>query len=118
MTNKIEELKKLKAALETGNYNKTKGTLKGTLPDGSVGYCCLGVYATISGYNLETAKGFHKDGKDEWVYYDDGNDIIYKMSSNVFGDVYTECLTDVNDSNETWQPVIDTIEWMINREGE
>ena len=118
MTDKIKELKKLKAALETGNYNKTKGTLKGTLPDGSVGYCCLGVYATICGYDLETTKGCHEEGKDEWVYYDEGDDSVYKMTRNFFGGWGVENLMDVNDDSETWQPVIDTIEWMINREGE
>ena len=118
MADKIKELKKLKAALETGNYNKTKGTLKGTLSDGSVGYCCLGVYATLCGYNLETAKGCHEEGKDEWVYFDEGDDNIYKMTRSVFGDWESEELTDVNDDSQTWKPVIDTIEWMINREQE
>jgi len=118
MTNKIEELKKLKAALETGNYLKTKRTLKGTLPDGSVGYCCLGVYATLCGYDLETAEGRDEDYGDGWFYYYKGDDSIYKMTKNVFGEWESEELMDVNDDSETWQPVIDTIDWMINRENE
>jgi len=118
MTNKIEELKKLKAALESGNYNKTKGTLKGTLPDGSVGYCCLGVYATLCGYDLETAEGTHDDGRDEWVYYDEGDEDVYKMTRNVFGGWELRELMEVNDDSETWQPVINTIDRMINRENE
>jgi len=117
MTNKIE-LKKLKAALESGNYNKTKRTLKGTLPDGSVGYCCLGVYATLCGYDLETAEGAHDEGRDEWVYYDEGHPYVYIMIRNIIGEWETEELAAVNDLCATWQPVIDTIDCMINRENE
>lgn len=36
------------AALESGEYKQTEGTLKRDLEDGTFGYCCLGVLCEIN----------------------------------------------------------------------
>lgn len=113
MADKNEELKKLKKALKSGNYNKTRKTLKGTLPDGSVGHCCLGVYASLYGYELNTVNGFHtEDG--HWKYSDEGNEDVYRMVRKVFENSVTDVLIDVNDNSDNWEPVIQVIDEMID----
>ena len=95
-------------ALRSGNYKQTKGTLKGKLPEGGVGYCCLGVLAEIMGYELEVEL-YIEDG--EYVlYYGEGPKHIYEKFEYDMEGVFVDVLTNHNDKGVSFKEISDIIE--------
>lgn len=96
------------SALRSGDYNQTKGTLKGELPDGGVGYCCLGVLAEILGYEVEK-QGIIEGSLSE--YASEGPDEVYEDFRETFEIIDVDTLIVLNDSKEyNFSEIADYIE--------
>ena len=100
--------KKWVEALRSGDYKQTKETLKGELPEGGVGYCCLGVLAEIMGYELEVEPYV---GDEENILYDrEGPKHIYeKFQCDIGGDLVEELITHNDEGMSFWR-ISDIIE--------
>jgi len=95
-------------ALRSGDYQQTKETLKGELPDGGTGHCCLGVLAEIMGYGAEEEPYI---GDEESIMYQSaGPDKIYRDFNLILGVGFMEDLIDKNDKGFTFEEIADTIE--------
>jgi hypothetical protein len=95
------------SALRSGEYNQTKGTLKGELPDGGVGYCCLGVLADIRGYDVEK-QGIIEGSLSE--YASEGPEDVYRDFRETMGDLFVDELVRLNDSGHNFSEIADYIE--------
>jgi hypothetical protein len=102
-------------ALRSGDYKQTRGTLKGELPDGGTGYCCLGVLAEIMGYEVE------KQGIIEGSlsgYSSEGPLSIYEHLRDVIGWDYIDTLIHYNDETDLdFKEIADYIERKILTDG-
>lgn len=63
------------AALRSGEYQQTRGTLKVTRTDGTSGYCCQGVLAELDGVLSSDGQGWLVDLKDGSMF--DGSRSYY-----------------------------------------
>ena len=95
-------------ALRSGDYNQTKETLKGELPDGGVGYCCLGVLADIMGYEIEVAT-YVGDEKDI-LYETEGPINIYTKFKEEIGVKFIDHLIKCNDEGMSFDDISNLIE--------
>lgn len=94
-------------ALRSGDYKQTKGTLKGELPGGEVGYCCLGVLAETMGYELEV-ESYVDD--DNFLYCGDGPKHIYEDFECHIGKSLVQELMTHNDEGMSFKEIADIIE--------
>ena len=95
-------------ALRSGDYKQTKETLKGELPEGGVGYCCLGVLAEIMGYELEVER-YAGDGEN-MLYYREGPKHIYEKFQYHIGESLVKELMTHNDYGMSFKEISDIIE--------
>lgn len=95
-------------ALRSEDYNQTKGTLKGEIPNGGTGYCCLGVLAEIMGYEVEE-EPFEDEGVLD-MYKSEGPKKIYRNFSAILGDDFVQDLIKENDEGSTFEEIADIIE--------
>ena len=95
-------------ALRSGKYKQTKETLKGELPEGGVGYCCLGVLADIMGYEIEVETYI---GGGEWLKYEtEGPKHIYEDFKASAGGDFVDLLMRHNDNGMPFRKISDIIE--------
>ena len=94
-------------ALRGGDYNQTKETLKGELPEGGLGYCCLGVLADIMGHDLEVEPYV---GEGDVLYDRAGPRHIYDMFKDNIGKILVDELIDHNDEGMPFKEIADIIE--------
>ena len=90
-------------ALRSGEYNQVKGTLKGQEPDGTIGYCCLGVFADINGKELKAMPiviGYTEEGPEE----------IYEYCRESMPEYVVEAGISMNDDGRTFEEIADMIE--------
>ena len=95
-------------ALRSGDYNQTKETLKGELPEGGVGYCCLGVLAEIMGYELEVEP--YIGDEENTLYNREGPKHIYEDFKCHIGESLVHELMDHNDKGVSFKEISDIIE--------
>ena len=95
-------------ALRSGNYKQTKETLKGELPEGGVGYCCLGVLAEIMGYELEVEP--YVGDKENTLYNREGPKHIYEKFEYDMEGGFVDLLTNYNDEVMSFEEIADIIE--------
>ena len=100
--------KKWVEALRSGDYKQTKETLKGELPEGRVGYCCLGVLAEIMGYELEV-EPYVGDGQGD-LYEEEGPKHIYENFKDSIGACLVDELMTHNDYGMSFKEIADIIE--------
>lgn len=102
---KIEILEMWIEKLESGVYKQTTGTLCEKMPDGTFGYCCLGVLAKELG--MEPPAYTREDGK-----IDEGPTKIYDQLKVLVdrGISYglSRYCSDKNDKGFTFQEIVDT----------
>jgi hypothetical protein len=101
--------------LESGKYIKGKGTLARTRNDGTIEYCCLGVYAVESEIPYEWAERIDDDESSSRMvmiiddqcgdlaqYQPDWMGVIPpRENADISGQLVAE-----NDSHDTWEYVI------------
>ena len=96
-------------ALRSGKYNQVKGTLKGQQPDGTIGYCCLGVFAEINGKELKVEE-IYQDCDGETFVVEEGPTGIYNFCrENIPGFVVGDGIS-MNDDGRTFEEIADMIE--------
>ena len=94
-------------ALRSGDYKQTKGTLKGELPEGGVGYCCLGVLAEIMGYEVKVEP--YVENGEGIVYEREGPDHIYEEFACDMGEVLVRELINHNDYGMSFKKIANII---------
>ena len=96
-------------ALRSGHYQQCKGTLTD-----NVGFCCLGVWAKINGFET-----IYEEGEiDEQGYMSDPDDYMLLNGKRYNYDIFTKLLTyttwtnlaEKNDSGATFEEIADIIE--------
>ena len=95
-------------ALRSGDYKQTKETLKGELPEGGVGYCCLGVLAETMGYELEVEP--YLGDEESFFYRREGPEHIYTELANGMGEDFVVELIRHNDNKLSFKEISDIIE--------
>lgn len=96
-TASLETKKKWIEALESGEYEQVDGTLKGQMPDGSVGFCCLGVYCDLIGKDMPD-EGYEENGCGD-LY--EGPTEYYNMTIEHLGDFQDEGI-EMNDGGSSF----------------
>jgi len=105
MTKKLpENIQKWVDALRSGEYNQVKGTLKGKMEDGTVGFCCLGVYCEIMGKEAPTH--FYGWGG----YFNEGPKGHYDWLKVQIGEYVCDIGAKMNDRGESFFEIADMIE--------
>jgi hypothetical protein len=92
-------------ALRSGNYQQVQGTLKGKKDNGSVGYCCLGVFCEINNRDMK-AYGFYEDGSP----LHEGENEHYDYCREMIGDIVVDKGTKMNDEGKSFYEIADMIE--------
>lgn len=77
MSKMPDNIKTWVEALESGKYQQTESTLKRTLEDGSLGFCCLGVYMDVHGKKVRAEK-FDSDHEGSEKHYNYLRKVIKK----------------------------------------
>ena len=110
-------------ALRSGEYQQGKGYLKLDYPNGSVGYCCLGVLTNIAS-QLGVCNKLKKDDRNRWLVSEQvfpGTEFEWSRSEGAYllgsvkdwSGVDLEdqfALADINDGSSDFDKVIEYIE--------
>jgi len=100
-----ENIQKWVDALRSGHYKQVKDTLKGKMEDGTVGFCCLGVYCDINGREVKT------EYPNEYGDFNfDGSPRHYSWLERQVGEVIVDLGAGMNDDGHSFSEIADKIE--------
>lgn len=109
---KLEDMNKWIEALESGKYEQLRHTLKGEKEDGSVGFCCLGVFCEIKGRVVRTETLTKGDfGDPYYAYVGDGSH--YDFTENNMPNSIKEIGIEMNDNGESFKVIAQMIKSYI-----
>lgn len=109
---KLEDMNKWVEALESGKYNQVKHTLKGKKEDGSVGFCCLGVFCEINGREIKTEPLFESDTGKPYYSFEGGKDHYKFTEDNMPGGMKEEGIS-MNDGGNSFKEIAEMIKEYI-----
>ena len=97
-------------ALRSGEYKQVRGTLKGLTEDEEVGYCCLGVFASVVLGEEPPLCVPDEDGE----YLDEGPQSTYNKIEGICPEVQ-ETGIEMNDGGKSFSVIADMIEeeWKV-----
>jgi hypothetical protein len=108
-----EKMKVWFEALRSGEYKQVQGTLCGELPDGDVGYCCLGVYNKLFEVGEMKAEGYNT-GPYENTYHHEGPKDTYNNLRVEIGEELVEEGIDMNDAGKSFVRIAHELEAMYD----